>query len=240
LLKSVLNSFSGEGGVGLGWVGWGGVGWSDVGELFNRPVASWGAGATAAHVAKSLRNRIANKGKKQGPRQPPGPPPWGDRCGAAGIVALQNLPHGTRVCLVEKRNGQLGFPKGRAESCDSSAMQTAFREWREEAMLSIEELQGLHETRVFVDSWGCHYFFAEYVGRCNEEGSESWEVKDDPLDKDPIVRAHWMLCPQALSHHMLSKARKDILRIALQTEYPATLEVAADHATRQPRRCQNR
>ena len=119
-------------------------------------------------------------------------------------------------------------------------MQTASREWQEEAMLSTKELRGLHETRVFVDSWGVHYFFAEYVGRSNEEGSESWEVKDDPLDKDPIVRAHWMLCPQALSHHMLSKARKDILRIALQTEYPATLEVAADHATRQPRRCQNR
>jgi len=64
----------------------------------------------AANMAKFSHKRTANKGKGKGPRQPPGPPPWGDRWGAAGIVALQKLPHGTRVCLVEKRNGMLSFP----------------------------------------------------------------------------------------------------------------------------------
>jgi 8-oxo-dGTP pyrophosphatase MutT (NUDIX family) len=124
------------------------------------------------------------------------------------------------VCLVEKRNGRLGFPKGRAESSDASALKTAQREWLEETVLQTEGLSGLAQERVFVDGWGCHYFFAEWTDDL-QGGTEprivtSWEVEDDPLDNDPIVRAYWMPYQEALNHHMLSQERKQILRLALQ------------------------
>lgn len=159
----------------------------------------------------------ASFGHSQGRHASYPKPPWGDRWGAAGIVALQQLQHGTRVCLVEKRNGQLGFPKGRADIGDPSAMATALREWQEEAMLSIEELDGLSDGRVFIDCWGCHYFFAEWRGKYDSEFSRStWDVKDDPLDRDPVIRAHWMPCQEALWHPHLGRERKDLLRTALQ------------------------
>ena len=67
------------------------------------------------------------------------------------------------MCLVEKRNGQLGFPKGRADASDADAESTALREWKEETMLPADTLQALSHDRCFVDRWGCHYFFTEWT-----------------------------------------------------------------------------
>jgi 8-oxo-dGTP pyrophosphatase MutT (NUDIX family) len=175
-------------------------------------------GAQAENIMIPLRRKTPSKSSQQRrvPRQPYGPPPWGDRWGAAGIVALRRESSGPSVCLVEKRNGRLGFPKGRAEHPDASPLQTAQREWCEESMLPVENLS-ISEEDPFVDGWGCHYFFAEW--RYGEWTSDStWDVLDDPLDPDPIVRAHWMSCQAALAHEMLSRERKEILRRACRID----------------------
>jgi len=151
--------------------------------------------------------------------------PW-----AAGVVAISMQPPDHCVCLVEKASGQLGFPKGGAEPAEASMpyggqMATAMREWQEETNLPTEGLTlmdaraGLH-----VDQFNCHYFMAKWdstklpalpgdIQQSYEAGVKtSWPVTDDWLDKDPIIRAHWMKCSQALLHPMLSWNRTLILR----------------------------
>jgi len=149
---------------------------------------------------------------------------WG--AWAAGVVAISMRSREHCVCLVEKYDGQLGFPKGGAEEAeefmpDGGHMATAMREWQEETNLQTEGLTlmdaraGLH-----VDKFNCHYFMAKWdptwlpalpAGFIQpffhpEMGvGTSWEITDDP----EIVRAHWMDCSTALAR--LSRTRGQIL-----------------------------
>ena len=145
---------------------------------------------------------------------------------AAGVVAISMRSREHCVCLVEKYDGQLGFPKGGAEEAeefmpDGGHMATAMREWQEETNLQTEGLTlmdaraGLH-----VDKFNCHYFMAKWDPTWlpalpaafiqpffhPEMGvGTSWEITDDP----EIVRAHWMDCSTALAR--LSRTRGQIL-----------------------------
>ena len=149
---------------------------------------------------------------------------------AAGVVAISMRSREHCVCLVEKYDGQLGFPKGGAEEAeefmpDGGHMATAMREWQEETNLPTEGLTlmdaraGLH-----VDKFNCHYFMAKWDPTklpalpagfiqpfCHPEAGvrTSWGITDDPHDRDPIVRAHWMECSAALAR--LSRTRRQIL-----------------------------
>jgi len=149
---------------------------------------------------------------------------WG--AWAAGVVAISMRSREHCVCLVEKYDGQLGFPKGGAEEAeefmpDGGHMATAMREWQEETNLQTEGLTlmdaraGLH-----VDKFNCHYFMAKWDPTWlpalpaafiqpffhPEMGvGTSWEITDDP----EIVRAHWMDCSTALAR--LSRTRGQIL-----------------------------
>lgn len=137
----------------------------------------------------------------------------------AGIIALWRgpEPQELRVCIVEKRNGFLGFPKGRAESVDQVAQDTAFREWREETGLAVDHLTDLVDERSTVDKHGCRYYFAEWLHSERVAGLPlTWLVQDDPSDPDPIVSAHWMACRDVLQNSMLSRERQCSLRQAMQ------------------------
>lgn len=156
------------------------------------------------------------------------PPPWGDSWGGAGVVALATVESDfsseeLQVCLVEKRDGRLGFPKGSAELTDANAQDTALREWVEETNLpaSVVHLKG--DCSPISDGNRCLYF----VASVNLEGLQDstlaprsgqpvvWEVKDDVSDPNPIVLAQWIPVQQALEHERLNEGRRTILRSAL-------------------------
>ena len=106
---------------------------------------------------------------------------------------------------------------------------TAMREWREETQLPTQGLTLTDASSgVHVDKWNCYYFMARwdrtklpfsnfetsagYIQPSNVVGvSMSWMITDDPRDPDPIVKAHWIECHEALAHRMLSYAREQIL-----------------------------
>ena len=50
--------------------------------------------------------------------------------------------------------------------------------------------------------------------------ARSWDIDDDPYDKDPIIKAYWMPTDLALSHRRLSSDGKAILRYALSGDSP--------------------
>eukprot|EP00927_Polykrikos_kofoidii_P077173 TRINITY_DN74143_c0_g1_i1.p1 TRINITY_DN74143_c0_g1~~TRINITY_DN74143_c0_g1_i1.p1 ORF type:complete len:545 (+),score=68.61 TRINITY_DN74143_c0_g1_i1:50-1684(+) len=141
------------------------------------------------------------------------------------------------VCLVEKRDGSMGFPKGRGEMCDGGPLQNAMREWREETNLSDEPLEVISEGNPIVDDHGCRYYVASWRERPltpamavpNTEAEDLlgepqlsamteaiWAVQDDPLDPDPIVNAYWISVSRAFRLPRLSYARKNLLRAAHQ------------------------
>mmetsp|Transcript_30315 Transcript_30315/g.55320 ORF Transcript_30315/g.55320 Transcript_30315/m.55320 type:complete len:425 (-) Transcript_30315:61-1335(-) len=135
----------------------------------------------------------------------------------AGVIAMCGSDGNELVCLVEKANGKLGFPKGGAEAQDTSVLETALREWREETNYSSEVLDGLSEDIQVVDSWGIKYFPAVCVvdDKAIEPCQARWRVQDQAEDPDPIVWAQWMSCREALKHPMLSRERKQVLQQAM-------------------------
>ena len=175
--------------------------------------ASEPAGHNTARQPRPLSSRVPVPAQ----RQPAHGAPWG----AAGIIALSwrsqvpNRGHPVRcVCLVSKRNGQLGFPKGSGEIGDRSALGTAKREWREETNLADSYFRWLDDSQPLVDKRGCSYFVAEWHAPDGEPGDElerynedgSWNVADDPDDPDPVVRACWMPVATALQHRRCEEA----------------------------------
>jgi len=135
----------------------------------------------------------------------------------AGVIALRLNCADPLVCIVEKANGKLGFPKGGAEAQDASVLATALREWREETNFPSDVLHGLSEDVQVVDSWGVKYFPAMCVIDNEAEPGVPvrWLVQDQADDPDPIVWAQWMPCSEALKHPMLSRERKLVLQQAM-------------------------
>eukprot|EP00933_Yihiella_yeosuensis_P039921 TRINITY_DN3409_c0_g1_i1.p1 TRINITY_DN3409_c0_g1~~TRINITY_DN3409_c0_g1_i1.p1 ORF type:complete len:474 (-),score=72.21 TRINITY_DN3409_c0_g1_i1:234-1655(-) len=181
------------------------------------------------------------------------PPAWSNDRGAAGIIAIsepeltasiRNVSNGgsRRVCLVEKRDGRLGFPKGGGETEDATALACALREWREESNLPDSKLQIVDDKRPIIDS-RCHYFLARWVGKatapdssdgesqsCASSNAVTWNVKDDPADKNPIVLAHWLPLEDAVIHPRLSERRQGLLQQALSqlSEFQLGGQLAVD------------
>ena len=80
-------------------------------------------------------------------------PPWGDRWGAAGLIVVAIAAQGCfLVCSVDN-DKTIGFPKGRAERGDTSALGTALREWTEETGLLTTHLQVEVEPLVHSGPW---------------------------------------------------------------------------------------
>jgi len=91
----------------------------------------------------------------------------------AGIVALRGVTTGDcLVCVCEKRNGRLSFPKGGREQHET-VKQNALREWREETYSEAEASAAHgacanlrfrpHRPGAHLDDSGCRYIIAEYV-----------------------------------------------------------------------------
>mmetsp|Transcript_28886 Transcript_28886/g.87061 ORF Transcript_28886/g.87061 Transcript_28886/m.87061 type:complete len:395 (-) Transcript_28886:96-1280(-) len=135
---------------------------------------------------------------------------------AVAVVALRGRSPHQHVCLVEKRDGRLGFPKGVARLGETSPLQTALRKWREDTGLSADGLDGLglDESCAIADAWGCRHLIAawssvELAG--GAERVETWQVEAGPLNSDPVVRAYWMDVGLALAHSRLLRDRRELL-----------------------------
>ena len=77
----------------------------------------------------------------------------------AGIIALRLAGGHTYVCLVEKRNGRLSFPKG-SMGYGERVREGALREWIEEAGIDVDRLALLQDAFVDDPKFGCRYLFA--------------------------------------------------------------------------------
>lgn len=130
----------------------------------------------------------------------------------AGMVAFCGRGPQQSVCLVEKRDGCLGFPKGAAQDGDSSPMATARRKWQEETGMPLEALV-CDEGQNFDDIWGCHHFVGDYVSSGHRLFNTCGQVREQSKT-DFAIRVHWMSCEDALSHPQLSQDRRNILRQA--------------------------
>jgi 8-oxo-dGTP pyrophosphatase MutT (NUDIX family) len=83
------------------------------------------------------------------------------------------------VCLVDN-DRTLGFPKGRAERGDTSALCTALREWTEETGLPTVQLQMEVEPLIHDGPHGQVHYFAGQWDECLSPSA--WLVKDDVAD----------------------------------------------------------
>ena len=101
------------------------------------------------------------------------------------------------MCVVEKRNGVLSFPKGSLQ-LDETVKPGAMREWWEEVGVSTERLVFLQGAFFDEGKWGCRFLLAlvrdaeDEVGE-PDNGCTSWIAPyEDTSDPDPIARAHWV------------------------------------------------
>ena len=139
----------------------------------------------------------------------------------AGVIALAPRNGEVHVCIVEKLNGRLSFPKGGKKSRDGSAVANARREWEEETNYDASHLW-IDPDPIIDSQWQCHFFVARCTLRDN--APKSWSISDDPADDDPIVAAHWM--PVRTAGNLLSRLNKALLSQAMTTDTAAA--AAAD------------
>lgn len=147
-----------------------------------------------------------------------GRPPRG-----AGIIAFQPEPAGLLVCLVEKRNGKRGFPKGGLKrEVQETVMQGAQREFHEETGIPLGRLELLQRVVVDCDFLGVRYLVAWCAAAQEgdpDAGRSSWAPPfEDPTDNDPIVAASWVSCDEVLANRVRGCQRSilDLLQRALE------------------------
>jgi 8-oxo-dGTP pyrophosphatase MutT (NUDIX family) len=107
----------------------------------------------------------------------------------------------------------LGFPKGRAEREDSSALCTALREWTEETGLLTIHLQMETEPVVQSGPHGDVHYFTGWRDQCVEPSA--WKVQDDPHDLAPVSHAFWLPLREVSQLQRFPKYRLELLRKAL-------------------------
>lgn len=152
-----------------------------------------------------------------------GRPPRG-----AGVIALRSPEageSGIHVCIVEKADGKMSFPKG-GRKPGEAVLQGALREWREECGIDPRRLQlspGMHLDEAFI---GVRYLVAGCLHASaagglgpdpSHPGEASWAPPcEDPTDRDPIVKASWISVDRLLQgNSRLGRERKDHLRRAV-------------------------
>lgn len=128
------------------------------------------------------------------------------------------------VCLVQKRRGQQGFPKG-GRLAGESVLAAALREWREECGIPVERLRLLPGEHADEAAIGVRYLVALCLPPSGDapgpeppgEGEASWPPpSEDPEDPDPVVLASWVALGRALGGGArLSPPRVELLRQAV-------------------------
>lgn len=154
-----------------------------------------------------------------------GRPPRG-----AGIVAVcvtdDQRTDSAFICVVQKANGKCSFPKGGMKSGET-VWDGAHREWLEETGIPLARLEvrlGEHIDDAFL---GVRYLIA----RCapadpasadldafgGDLGSTWAPPSEDPTDRDPIVKAHWVPLSRVLRNGSgLRKEHVEYVRRAAQ------------------------
>jgi len=128
------------------------------------------------------------------------------------------------VCMVEKRDGRQGFPKG-GRQVGELVLVNALREWREECGIPAERLQLLPEAHMDEATTGVRYLVALCLPASGGTpgpdppcaGEASWAPPlEDASDPDPIVLARWVAVDRVLSGDgRISRERRLLLRQAV-------------------------
>jgi len=114
------------------------------------------------------------------------------------------------VCIVEKANNRLGFPKGGrhksgCDQTDETVLEAAKREWLEETGIATFRLRLCEGVFLDDDYLGTRYLVASCLPATDgcgdpDEVSTSWAPSfEDPTDDDPIIRAHWLPVSEVLT-----------------------------------------
>jgi 8-oxo-dGTP pyrophosphatase MutT (NUDIX family) len=144
---------------------------------------------------------------------------YGKQPRGAGVIAIMDFMDEQMVCVGEKRNGKISFPKGRRASHWETILECSKREWDEEAGISLARLFPIQGGYVDDATLGVRYLVAicrnavpgggEPDARCLD-----WTPpREDAHDRDPIVKAHWI--PVKDYCKGLTLARRVLLRNAL-------------------------
>lgn len=150
----------------------------------------------------------------------------------AGVIALRGVKAWSssvcsfQVCLVNRRNGALNFPRSSRKD-QESAFQCAFREWRKN--ISSPGTERHVSKRILIDAdVGWHYFIVE----CDwsENAPEVvWAPECDILESNPVVQAQWIAVSRALEHPNFTSKRKAMLMHALDYSAEANQEELGRH-----------
>lgn len=121
------------------------------------------------------------------------------------MIAFQWTDAGIFVCLVEKRSGKRGFPKGGLKTeMEETVLRGARREFHEETGIPLGRLDLVPWVVVDCDYLGVRYLVS-WCSPANagdpDDGCSAWAPPaEDPNDDDPIVRASWNSCNEILAH----------------------------------------
>ena len=145
-----------------------------------------------------------------------GKPPRG-----AGIVAVCELEGESHVCICEKRNGAMSFPKG-GMNVSEGVLLGALREWCQETGVAPQRLQLLRGISLDEPGIGCRYLLArcalpDEASHEPDVGCRAWQPPlEDPDDRDPIIRSSWLPVRAVLARgSALSGHRLQLLRWAV-------------------------
>eukprot|EP00929_Paragymnodinium_shiwhaense_P002852 TRINITY_DN103167_c0_g1_i1.p1 TRINITY_DN103167_c0_g1~~TRINITY_DN103167_c0_g1_i1.p1 ORF type:complete len:505 (-),score=60.16 TRINITY_DN103167_c0_g1_i1:212-1726(-) len=177
-----------------------------------------------SHECEDSPHRLRSHLKQHRSENPVGP----DWQGAGAVVFRETDEGAITVCLVEKRNLKLGFPKGKRETFDKDGMDNCKREWREETNLPDTDVVWLNESLPKRDAPNKLYFVGCWQGDLLPHavdsggalqnrglGEKVWDVEDDPGDPDPIIRAYWLSVEAAMTSPSLSQERRILLQDAV-------------------------
>ena len=122
-----------------------------------------------------------------------------------------------------QKKGAMSFPKG-GRKTDETALDCAKREWSEETGISLSRVRFLPGAHLDEAQTGTRYLLAQCdpPAQSSDEpdacGKESWKPpREDPQDRDPIVRAHWVRVEDAVkpSSGVLVAGRVALLKEAV-------------------------
>lgn len=157
----------------------------------------------------------------------------------SGLVALAGSGQSQYTCLVEKRNGRLGFPKGLSLADEKSCQATVLQKWQEDVKLHCEKLH--LDAEMLTDAAGCCYAVAEcdYAAATLRDVAslcKTWTAKSssEGTGADGVVAAHWMLLEEALVHPQLPHDSRELLGRAKRQVRCVARWLAADQSMEAP------
>merc|ERR1712008_147675 len=124
----------------------------------------------------------------------------------AGLVALVGSGQSQYTCLVETRDGRIGFPKGLSLAGEKSSEETALRKWQEDVALPCWKLRV--DAEMLADAEGCFYAVVECDSSVFDLNCKTWTVENsnEGPDADQVAVVHWMILEEANRNLLLIMA----------------------------------